>query len=69
MGGASVLALAWCCVRSPVSVGDAGRAGSAEGTDSAPGAPASTDVSGAARRAVEATVAQRNRDNTRNTDS
>lgn len=66
VGGASAALLVWCCVRSPVSVGDAGKPRSAEGTDSGPGAPAATDVSGAAgRKAVEATVAQRNRDNAR----
>ncbi len=69
VGGVSALALVWCCVRSPVSVGDAGKAGSAGGIDSAPGAPASTEVSGAQRSAVEATVAARNRDNARNTDA
>jgi hypothetical protein len=65
VGGASLALLVWCCVRSPVSVGDAGNAGSAEGTDQAPGAPATTDVSAGQRRAVEAAVASRNRDNAR----
>jgi len=64
VGGASALALVWCCVRSPVTVGDAAAPGSAGGTDPAPGAPASTD-SAARRRSVEATVAKRNRDNAR----
>ena len=70
VGGASAALLVWCCVRSPVSVGDAGKPGSAEGTDSGPGAPAATDVSGAMQRqAVEATVAARNRDNGREADA
>ncbi|MCU1281130.1 MAG: hypothetical protein JWM53_4676, partial [bacterium] len=58
VGGASVLVLVWCSVRSPVDVGDAAAPGSAEGTDSRPGAPAAADSDAAEqRRAVEATVA------------
>jgi hypothetical protein len=67
VGGASALALVWCCVRSPVDVGGVGRAGSAGGTESAPDAPANTDsadVEGR-RRSVEETVAARNRENAR----
>ena len=64
--GGAVLAfsLAWWLVRSPVGAGVAGIFGSAGGTDPKPGAPANTD-STARRKAVEATVAARNRENAR----
>jgi len=68
VGGASALALVWCCVRSPVDAGGAAVSGSAEGTDPGPGAPASTDVA-AERRAVEATVAKRNRQSARESEA
>ncbi|MDB4970694.1 MAG: hypothetical protein JWN44_6383 [Myxococcales bacterium] len=62
--GGAVLAfsLAWWGVRSTVRVGDVGTVGSAGGTDPTPGAPATTD-SEERRKAVEAIVAARNRDN------
>jgi hypothetical protein len=70
VGGASALVLVWCCVRSPVSVGDAAARGSAEGTDSKPGAPATTDSDVADKqRGVEATVAARNRETARESDA
>jgi hypothetical protein len=66
VGGASLLVLLWCCIRSPVSAGDAAADGSAEGTDSKPGAPAATDSDAESRRkSVEAAVAQRNRETAR----
>lgn len=53
-----------------MSVGDAAVSGSAGGTDSAPGAPAATDSDATARRrAVEATVAARNRETARESDA
>jgi hypothetical protein len=70
VGGASALVLVWMSVRSPVDVGDAAAPGSAEGTDSRPGAPAAADSNAAGqRRAVEATVAARNRATARETDA
>src|SRR5262249_39605411 len=58
----------WCCLRSPVSVGGAGTARSAEGTDRAPGTPAATEVADK-RAAVEATVQKRNRESGRDTEA
>jgi hypothetical protein len=68
--GGAVLAfsLAQWCVRSAVGVGDAGTRGLAGGTNPTPGAPASTapsSIDEGRRKAVEADVAARNRENAR----
>jgi hypothetical protein len=67
VGGALALAGTWWHVRSPVRVGGAGTLGSAGGTDSTPGAPATTDVDVEVgrRRSVEAAVAARNQESAR----
>jgi hypothetical protein len=66
VGGALALPPLWWGVRSAARVGDAGKLGSAGGTDSTPGAPANTDSEmEARRRGVEATVAARNEETAR----